>query len=221
VGDPVDVSVNVTVWPTFGEAGLKVNEAASVGEVTTVTIWVVLFDDEALLAVKVTAYVPFEAKLWLGFWELEVPPSLKFQDQAVGVPIDVSVNWTACPAAGEAGVNVNDATTATATVTVRVVLADPVPFVAVRVTVFDPAVAKEWLGFCEVEVAPSPKFQDQAVGVPVDVSVNWTACPATGEAGVNVNEAASAAATVTVRVVLADPVPLVTVSVTVFDPAVV
>jgi hypothetical protein len=56
--------------------------------------------------------------------------------------------------------------------------------------------------------------------VPVDVSVNWTACPVTGEAGVYVNEAASAAATVTVRIVLADPVPFVTVSVTVFDPTV-
>ena len=57
--------------------------------------------------------------------------------------------------------------------------------------------------------------------MPVDVSVNWTACPVTGEAGVNENEATIAAATVTVRVVLADPVPFVTVSVTVFDPAVV
>ena len=56
--------------------------------------------------------------------------------------------------------------------------------------------------------------------MPVDVSVNWTACPVTGEAGVNENEATIAAATVTVRVVLADPVPFVTVSVTVFDPAV-
>jgi hypothetical protein len=38
---------------------------------------------------------------------------------------------------------------------------------------------------------------------------------------VNVNEATRAAASVTVRVVLADPVPFATVSVTVFDPAVV
>jgi hypothetical protein len=141
VGDPVDVSVNATAWPTFGEAGLYVKEADSVGEVTTVTTWVALWEDEALPAVKVTAYVPFDAKTWLGCWDVEVPPSLKVQDQAVGAPVDVSVNWTACPAAGEAGLKVNDATTATATVTVRVVLAVPVPFVTVSVTVFDPAVA--------------------------------------------------------------------------------
>jgi hypothetical protein len=49
------VSVNWTAWPTIGEAGLYVNEADSVGEVTTVTTCVELFDDEALPAVKVTA----------------------------------------------------------------------------------------------------------------------------------------------------------------------
>jgi hypothetical protein len=54
VGEPVDVSVNATAWPARGEAGLKVKEAASVGDVTTVTICVTLLDDEALLAVKVT-----------------------------------------------------------------------------------------------------------------------------------------------------------------------
>jgi hypothetical protein len=70
-----------------------------------------------------------------------VAPSPKFQLQEVGVPADVSVNWTDCPAAGEAGLYVNDAVRATATVTVRVVVLDPEPFVAVKVTVFDPAVA--------------------------------------------------------------------------------
>jgi hypothetical protein len=118
-----------------------VKEAASVGEVTTVTTCVALFDDVALLAVKVTLYVPFVANTWLGFREVEVPPSLKFQDQAVGAPVDVSVKWTGCPAAWEAGVNVKDAVTGAATVTVLVVLVDPVPFVTVSVTVFDPAVA--------------------------------------------------------------------------------
>lgn len=117
------------------------NEADSVGEVTTVTTCVALFDDDALLAVKVTANVPFAAKAWPGFRDVEVPPSLKFHDQAVGAPVDVSVNWTVCPADGEEGANVNDAAMAAATVTVRVALADPVPFVTVSVTVFGPAVA--------------------------------------------------------------------------------
>ncbi|MGA2362179.1 MAG: hypothetical protein ABSG73_06925 [Candidatus Aminicenantales bacterium] len=42
---------------------------------------------------------------------------------------------------------------------------------------------KEWLGFWAVEVVPSPKFHSQDVGDPVDVSVNWTVCPAFGDAG--------------------------------------
>lgn len=31
-----------------------------------------------------------------------------------------------------------------------------------------------WIGFWRVEVPPSPKFQDQPVRSPVEVSVNWT-----------------------------------------------
>jgi len=42
-----------------------------------------------------------------------------------------------------------------------------------------------------------------------------------GEPGLKLNEAASAAPTVTVRLVLLEPEAFVTVSVTVFDPAVV
>ena len=70
-------------------------------------------------------------------------------------------------------------------------------------------------------VEPSPKAQLQDVGVPVDESVNWTAWPAAGEAGLKVNEAESAVTTVTVRLVLLEPEPLVTVRVTVLDPVVV
>jgi hypothetical protein len=57
-----------------------------------------------------------------------------------GVPIDVSVNCTDWPAAGEEGLNVNEAARAATTVTVLLALCDPEAFVAVRVTVFDPAV---------------------------------------------------------------------------------
>jgi hypothetical protein len=49
----------------------------------------------------------------------------------------------------------------------------------------------------------------------VDVSVNWTACPAVGEAGLKVKEAVRAGTTVTVRFMLWEPVLLVTVRVTV------
>jgi hypothetical protein len=72
-----------------------------------------------------------------------------------------------------------------------------------------------------VLVVPSPKLHDQAVGLPADVSVNCTVWPAVGEAGLKVKEAVSAVATVTVRLTLLEPELLVTVKVTVFDPAVV
>jgi hypothetical protein len=42
-----------------------------------------------------------------------------------------------------------------------------------------------------VLVVPSAKFQAQVVGLPVDVSVNSTVWPVTGEAGLWVNDAVS------------------------------
>jgi hypothetical protein len=72
-----------------------------------------------------------------------------------------------------------------------------------------------------VLVVPSPKLHCQEVGPPVDVSVNWTDWPVAGEAGLNVKEAASAVTTVTVRLTLLEPVLLVAVKVTIFDPEVV
>jgi hypothetical protein len=180
-GVPVEVSVNVTDCPAAGEAGVKVKEA--VRAATTVTVRVVLLEPEAFVAVRVTVFDPAVAYVWLGFWDVDVDPSPKLQDHAFGVPADVSVNVTAWPVAGEAGVKVKEAASATPTVTVRVVLLEPEAFVAVRVTVFDPAVVYVWFGFRVVDVDPSPKLQDHAFGVPVDVSVNVTACPAVGEAG--------------------------------------
>jgi hypothetical protein len=41
--------------------------------------------------------------VWLGFWDAEVEPSPKLHDQDVGDPVDVSVNVTAWPTLGEAG----------------------------------------------------------------------------------------------------------------------
>ena len=46
---------------------------------------------------------PAAANVWLGFWAVLVDPSLKFHDHEVGVPVDVSVNCTDWPAAGDAG----------------------------------------------------------------------------------------------------------------------
>jgi hypothetical protein len=74
---------------------------------------------------------------WLGFWEVEDVPSPKFHCQEVGAPVDVSVNCTAWPAAGEAGPNVKDAETVDEGLTVTVWLAVfvPEPLLAAKVTV--------------------------------------------------------------------------------------
>jgi len=84
----------------------------------------------------------------------------------------VSVNCTACPAAGEAGLKVNETIRAGATVNVWVAVLEAVLLLTDNVTVFDPAAVYVWLGFWAVDVVPSPKFQDQEVGLPADVSVN-------------------------------------------------
>ncbi len=76
-----------------------------------------------------------------------------------------------------------EAARAAPTVTVRLTVFEPEPLEAVKVTVSAPAVAKAWLGFWAELVDPSPKFQLHEVGLPVDVSVNWTAWLTTGEAG--------------------------------------
>ncbi len=54
-------------------------------------------------------------------------------------------------------------------------LLEPEALIAVKVTVKDPALLKVWLGFLEVLVLPSPKFQDQLVGLLVEESVKVTA----------------------------------------------
>jgi hypothetical protein len=117
---------------------------------------------------------------------------------------------------------VNAATTLgfAATATVLVALEEEVAFDAVRVTEYEPAVAKAWLGFRAVLVEPSPKFQLHDVGLPAEVSVNWTDWLTAGEPGLYVKAADRAAATVTVRLALFEPELLVAVRVTVRDPAV-
>ena len=115
----------------------------------------------------------------------------------------------------------NEAVSPAVTVTVRVVEFELEAFMTVRLTVRAPAVVKTWLGLRTVEVVPSPKLHCQIDGLPVDVSVNWTAWPAVGEAGVNVKDADRAAATAIVRVALVEPEALVMVRVTVLDPPVV
>jgi hypothetical protein len=131
-----------------------------------------------------------------------VRPSPKFQLHDVGLPVDISVNWIACPAVGPAGAYVNEEASTDTEATVMVLLAesDPELVVASRLTIYSPALAKAWVGFFTELVAPSPKLQDQEVGLPDVVSVNCTVWPGPGVVGVNTKDAAPwAATTATVR----------------------
>ena len=116
------------------------NDAASVCAGITLIAALLILEPEALLTVRVTLYVPAVENAWLGFWAELVDPSLKFHCHEVGDPVDVSVNCTACPPAGEEGVKPKEAVRAATTVTVRVTLVEPEALVTVKVTVFDPAV---------------------------------------------------------------------------------
>lgn len=165
-------------------------------------------------------YEPDAVNVWLGFCVTLVAPSPKSHCHRVGVPVELSVNCTACPAVGDEGLKLNAAVKAATRVSVRVAVCELVLLVTVSVTVLVPAVAYVWLGFWAVLVAPSPKFHCQEVGEPVDVSVNCTAWPVAGEAGLYVNEAARGVATVIVRTDEVELEPLETVRVTVLVPAV-
>jgi hypothetical protein len=85
-------------------------------------------------------------------------------------------------------------------------------------------VAKAWVGFWAVLVPPSPKLQDQEVGLPVEVSVNCTDWLVLGEAGAKLKPDAgetTAGLTVTLRVARLVPPALPAVRVTEKVPAVV
>jgi hypothetical protein len=135
VGVPVDVSVNCTVWPTVGEFGLKLNDAA--GPSSTVSVRVVVLEPVAFETVKVTVLEPAAAKMWLGFWAVLVEPSPKFHSQEVGLPVDTSVNWTAWPGTGLEGAKLNEAESKVmdATVSVRLPYLEPELQLAVMLTV--------------------------------------------------------------------------------------
>jgi hypothetical protein len=55
---------------------------------------------EPLPMVKDTRKKPVDANAWLGFWTVEVVPSPKSHCQEVGLPEELSVNWTTCPGVG-------------------------------------------------------------------------------------------------------------------------
>ena len=95
VGLPVEVSVNCTAWPASGDLGLKVKDAVRVAAGRILTVWLVLLEPELPLTVRATVKEETVVYVWLGFREVEVPPSPKLHCQEVGLPVDVSVNCTA------------------------------------------------------------------------------------------------------------------------------
>lgn len=149
-------------------------------------------------------------------------PSPKVQDQDVGVPVDVSVNWTVCPTVGDAGANAKDPVNAggLVTVTVRDPCFAPALLRTIRVTGYEPAAAYAWVGFCAVDAAPSPNVHCQDVAPPAVVSVNCTASPGPGVAGLKTNVAGPVAGmTVTVRLARFELLPLPATSVILRNPA--
>jgi hypothetical protein len=69
---------------------------------------------------------------------------LKFHHQEVGLPVDVSVNWTTCPGAGEPGLWAKEearvgADVAAEMARVRLPLSEPERVLVTKVTVYNPA----------------------------------------------------------------------------------
>jgi hypothetical protein len=135
VGDPEDVSVNCTVCPTAGEAGLKVKDAVGMDAGLTASVWLAVLVPDPLVASNVTVYVDGVPYVWLGFVVELVVPSPKCHCQEVGEFVDVSVNWMALPTCGDLGLYVKDAAPAEGiTVIVLVFVLDAAALVAVSLT---------------------------------------------------------------------------------------
>ncbi|OQA58290.1 MAG: hypothetical protein BWY45_01258 [Euryarchaeota archaeon ADurb.Bin294] len=157
----------------------------------------ILVDDPiAELAVSFTVYVPAFWYVCEGFAiNPSVVPSPKSHAHMVGLPVDVSVNWTVSGAVPDVGVAVKFATMPPDWVTVMypsfvLVLEPPVAELAVSFTVYVPAFWYVCEGFAIIpSVVPSPKSHAHMVGLPVDVSVNWTVSGAVPDVGVAVKSA--------------------------------
>src|SRR5216684_19990 len=73
---------------------------------------------------------------------------------------------------------------AAATVITCDVIDELTAFVTVSDTAKEPCVAYEWIGFCALDVEPSPKLHSHDAGEPVERSVKVTLAPTPGDAGV-------------------------------------
>ena len=95
-------------------------------------------------------------------------------------------------------------------------------FVTVRVTLYVPGLVYVWVGFCSVEVPPSPNAHDHAVGLPLEASVNATCNGDDPDVGDALNDADGGGGgetdTKLDRVTVSDPPALLAVNVTVNVP---
>src|ERR1700710_412272 len=71
-GRPVDVSWRDRGWPTPTSAGSVVCEVMWGTGSSTTTFWVIVVQPAALQALRVTCLVPADAKLVVGFCDVEV-----------------------------------------------------------------------------------------------------------------------------------------------------
>ena len=103
---------------------------------------VVLLPDSASVAVSETEYVPFARYVCDGFCSVDELPSPKFQDQLVGKPFDVSLNWTANGAAGPCVLEAEKSATGgggpSTDILYLFVVPAPLAFDEIRVTVYSP-----------------------------------------------------------------------------------
>jgi len=91
----VDVSVNCTGKGAWPEDGFALKLATTVGGgFVTVMVWLELLLWPGQVTVSVAVKLPALLYVWLGLCDELVAPSPKFQLQAVGPPVDVSVNCT-------------------------------------------------------------------------------------------------------------------------------
>lgn len=121
---------------------------------------------------------------------VDVPPSPNAQLKLSGPtpPVVVAVKDSARLASGEVGLTVKPTLKAAATVTVWLEVADaPLASVAVTVTTNEPDDAYVFVAGLTGAVLPSPKFQLKLYGAdpPLADAVNVTACPTSGDDGLN------------------------------------
>jgi len=131
----------------------------------------------AFFTSKLTVYFPVLLYLCTGFWSVEVLWSPKFQDQEVGDPVLLSVNFTVksdFPELDAEKAAIGDFKAFTVIWLDFVTVLLPAEFSTFKLTVYFPALLYVCVGFLVVEPFPSPKLHLQVVSEPILLSTNCT-----------------------------------------------